>query len=149
MKKKRWKKYKFFVLFTLIILGTGATYGYNEYNRLTPNTHHLKPLFKINAEEFLKQFEANDSEAMTRYVDKIISVRGIVGYTNVTDTTATVFLNGPGSLASIICEFQKDSNKEPQNLKKGDSVRIKGICSGYLMDVIMVRCVMDEQWFNK
>ena len=83
-------------------------------------------------------------EAAARYIDKSISVRGIVAYTNVTDTSATVYLNG-SSAASVICEFQKDSYTEPQKLKEGDLVTIKGICSGYLMDVVMVRCVIDEK----
>jgi hypothetical protein len=141
----KWRrKYKFFILLTLVTASITGIYGYNEYNRGMPDTHQLRPVFKLNAEEILKQFEVNEEEAMNRYGDKTIRVHGIVGFTNVTDSSATVFLNSPISLASIICEFQKDSKTETQNLKKGDSVSIKGICSGYLMDLIMVRCVVDK-----
>ena len=101
------------------------------------DTHQLKPIFKIDAQELLKQFEANESEATSRYTDKTISVGGIVSYTNVTDSSASIFLNDAGSVGSIICVFQKNSYSECKKLKTGDSATIKGICSGYLMDVIM------------
>jgi hypothetical protein len=142
--KKKWNKYRFLILATLITISMMTIYGYNEYNRGMPDTHQLKPSFKLNAEEILKQFEANEAETTIRYTEKTICVRGIVGYTYFTDTSATVFLNGAGALASIICEFQKGSTKEVQNLKTGNTVTIKGICSGYLLDVVMVRCVVDK-----
>jgi len=144
MKKKRWKKYKFLMLLLLIAASITGLYAYSEYNRGLPDTHQLKPSFKLNTDEFLKQFEANEAEATTRYVDNTISVHGTIGSTHITDTTATVFLNDASSTASIICEFQKESSKELQKLKTGDPVTIKGICSGYLLDVILVRCVVDE-----
>ena len=142
--KNWWKKYKISLLAILVVISFAAIYGYSEYNRGLPDTHQRKPLFEIDAREFLKQFEDNEPEAAARYSDKTISVHGTVAYTNVTDTSATVYLNG-SSVASVICEFQKDSYKEPQKLKEGDPVTIKGICSGYLMDVVMVRCVVDEK----
>ena len=142
--KNRRKKYKISLVAILVVISFAAIYGYNEYNRGLPDTRQRKTLFEIDAREFLKQFEDNEAEATARYTDKTINVHGIVGYTNVTDTSATVYLNG-SSVASVICEFQKDSYTEPQKLKEGDRVTIKGICSGYLMDVVMVRCVIDEK----
>jgi hypothetical protein len=142
--KNWWRKYKISLLVILVVISVAAIYGYSEYNRGLLDTHQLKPLFKINAQKLLKQFEANESEATSRYTDKTISVGGIVSYTNVTDTSASIYLNDASSVASVICVFQKDSYKESNKLKTGDSVTIKGICSGYLMDVIMVRCVLDD-----
>lgn len=142
--KNRRKKYKISLLTILVVISFAAIYAYKEYNRGLPDTRQRKTLFEIDAREFLKQFEDNEPEAAARYIDKTISVRGTVAYTNVTDTSATVYLNG-SSAASVICEFQKDSYTEPQKLKEGDLVTIKGICSGYLMDVVMVRCVVDEK----
>ena len=142
--KNWWKKYKISLLVILVVISVAAIYGYSEYNRGMLDTHHLKPLFKINAQELLKQFEANEPEATSRYTDKTISVTGIVNYTNITDTSASIYLNDASSVSSVICVFQKNSYNECKKLKAGDSATIKGICSGYLMDVIMVRCVLDD-----
>ena len=142
--KNWWRKYKISLLVILIVISVAAIYGYSEYNRGMLDTHQLKPIFKIDAQELLKQFEANESEATSRYTDKTISVGGIVSYTNVTDSSASIYLNDAGSVGSIICVFQKNSYSECKKLKTGDSATIKGICSGYLMDVIMVRCVLDD-----
>jgi hypothetical protein len=52
----------------------------------------------------------------------------------------------PGT--SVVCQFGRESNEETKDLKKGDLVTIEGICSGYLMDVVMVRCVLDHDNSN-
>ena len=64
------------------------------------------------------------------------------------DTTATVFLNDGYSGTSVVCQFGRESNEEINRSEKGDPVAIKGICSGYLMDVVMVRCVLDHDNSN-
>ena len=71
-------------------------------------------------------------------------MHGVAHNIQITDTTATVFLNDGYSGTSVICQFGRESNEEIKDLKKGDLVTVKGICSGYLMDVVMVRCVLDH-----
>jgi len=35
-----------------------------------------------------------------------------------------------------------ESSNDIQNLKEGQIVVLKGVCTGFLMDVILVRCVL-------
>ena len=60
------------------------------------------------------------------------------------DTAATVILNDGSSISSVICQFEKENVWEVKDLKEGDNITIKGICTGYLMDVVMVRCVVGQ-----
>ena len=46
-----------------------------------------------------------------------------------------------GKTSGVMCSFDKNVIKKDA-VKPGDSVNIKGICNGYLMDVIMNKCVL-------
>jgi hypothetical protein len=142
--KKWWKKYRFFVLAMFLIAVMAGIYEYREYNRGLPDTHHLKPDFKIEASDFVGKFESNEPQANALYTDKAISVHGVISSIQATDTSATVFLNDGSSVTSVMCQFGKGNNEQISKLKKGEVITIKGICSGYLMDVVMVRCVVDQ-----
>ena len=146
--KKSAKKYRFFLVAALFMAVIVGLYGYGEYNRSLPDTHYLEPAFTLETSTFIKQFETDESKANAKYADKTISVHGIVHAIQTTDTTATVFLNDGYSGTSVVCQFGRESNEETKDLKKGDLVTIKGICSGYLMDVVMVRCVLDHDNLN-
>jgi hypothetical protein len=146
--KKSPKKYRFFLVAALFMAVIVGLYGYGEYNRSLPDTHYMKPAFKLEASTFIKQFETDESKANAKYADKTISVHGVAHTVQTTDTTATVFLNDGYSGTSVVCQFGRESNEEIKDLKKGDLVTIKGICSGYLMDVVMVRCVLDHDNSN-
>jgi len=146
--KKRAKKYRFFLVAGIFIAVMVGLYGYGEYNRSLPDTHYMKPAFRLEASTFIKQFETDESRANAKYADKTISVHGVAHTIQTTDTTATVFLNDGYSGTSVVCQFGRESNEEIKDLKKGALVTIKGICSGYLMDVVMVRCVLDHDNSN-
>jgi len=139
-----WIKYKLLVFLLLMLCAAGGIYGYRQYNRKSPDTHHLRPAFFVSARDFIKHFQSNETKASAKYADKTISVNGIIYVVQDVDTAATVILNDGSSISSIICQFEKENVREVQNLKEGDKVTIKGICTGYLMDVVMVRCVVDR-----
>src|SRR5258705_3243933 len=141
---KNWlKKYRFFLVGGLSIVVIGIICGVKEYNRRLADTHQLNAAFHSKADDFLRQFEAEESMATKQYAGKVISVQGLVGSVQITDTSGTVFLNEGTSMSSVMCQFDKKNFQEILELQKGESITIKGICSGYLMDVVMVRCVLE------
>jgi len=121
-----------------------GVYGYKEFNRGLADTHSMRPVFKIEASDLVGKFESNEPEANALYADKTITVHGVVSAIQMTDTSGTVFLNDGSSVTSVMCQFAKGSNQEIKNLKTGVQATIKGVCSGYLMDVVVVRCVVDQ-----
>lgn len=142
--KKWWRKYKFFLIVAFIVVSIIAMYGYREYNRKFPDTHSLQPTFQLKALELVNQYETDEQKANAKYADKAISVRGTVKTIQTTDSSATVFLNDGSTTASVICQFERNNKGEVKNLRRGDDAIIKGICSGYLMDVVIIRCVLDQ-----
>ena len=146
MRMKKWiNRYGILVFVGLAILTVAGTYGFNEYDRKLPDTHQLKAAFKIEAVDFVSEFQANPSAATKQYADKVIDVHGTVSSIQVTDTGGTVFLKGETSFSSVMCQFHQKTSREIKQLRNGELVTIKGICSGYLMDVVMVRCIVIDK----
>jgi hypothetical protein len=142
---KKWlRKYRFFVLFIPGVAAVAGIYAYREYNRKLPDTHRLKSAFHLKSTELIRKFESDESKATAQYSDKVISVEGLIGSIHSTDSSGTVFLNDGSSMTSVMCQFDRKNFHEMLTLQKGKLITIKGICSGYLMDVVMVRCVMEQ-----
>jgi DNA/RNA endonuclease YhcR with UshA esterase domain len=100
---------------------------------------------EIAAGDLVKSFESDEKAADAKYLSKIILVKGIVN--NVADTETgtapdiTVYLKEKGSDSGVMCSFDKSTFKK-EMVKQGDLVSIKGICNGYLMDVVMNKCAL-------
>ena len=50
----------------------------------------------------------------------------------------SISLDTGDAMASIICEFE--NQVDIANVKVGDKVKVKGFCTGMLMDVVLSRC---------
>ncbi len=142
--KKWWKKYNGFVAFILCLVVVAGIYAYREYTRTLPDTNELKAAYHFKIADLLRQFETDEGKATAEYSDKVISVQGTISLVQATDSSGTVFLNDGSSVASVMCQFDQKNFKEMLELQKGDAITIKGVCSGYLMDVVMVRCVIEQ-----
>jgi hypothetical protein len=138
-------KYKILVFVGLCVLAAAATYGFKEYSRKVPDTHELTAAFQIDAVDLVNKFDADAFAATDQYADKVIEVRGFVGSIHLTDTSGTVLLKAGTSISSVVCQVDKKNLGEIKQLHHGEMVIIKGICSGYLMDVIMVRCILVDK----
>ncbi len=98
---------------------------------------------EITAENLIQAYEADEAEANKLYNDKVILVTGTIA--GITDDAAviTVTLKNPESISGVLCSFDKNTiSKEVFTV--GDEVKIKGICNGYLMDVVLNKCFLQE-----
>ncbi|OWY22185.1 hypothetical protein C7N43_22325 [Sphingobacteriales bacterium UPWRP_1] len=133
---------KKYILIAILAIGAiGAYIGKTMYDKPVASTADVKTEVQIDAATLFTEFEQNEQSAGDKYNDKAIAVKGTVqGVTTEGDKT-TVMLNG-GDMGGVSCEMQDKTGVD--NLKQGDAVTIKGVCTGYLTDVILVRCVLDK-----
>jgi hypothetical protein len=90
--------------------------------------------------ELTDAFESNEISATERFVDKVVEVKGdIIDITQSNDHRIIV-IGQADSETSVICQIQEDESKGKTQVNIGDTVIIKGICTGYLMDVMLIRC---------
>lgn len=144
------RKKIFFIVLGFIAI-TAIIYGYQEYTRSVEDLLYVKEDYKIEAIEFLGKFEANEKDANEKYLDKIVAVKGAIKDIIKDDRGFyTVIIGVKENSSSVRCSVNPDHQDKADLLQMGNSVTIKGVCTGFNADellgsdVILNRCVIAE-----
>jgi len=98
--------------------------------------------FSMSTQDLLGEFLEDENKANENYVEKVIEVDGIVKEVVFLNNRYTVILHGLGEYACLMCEMNIDEAALLPNLTEGDSITLKGVCKGFLMDAILLNCVI-------
>lgn len=120
--------YGWIILF--LILGA---IGYFLYQLKTGTVEHQQPAYKLTTTELLTAYQEDEQKANEKYLGKLIEVRGAINLLNQED--GFIYLGEPTAAATISCTLDSSLKSPIRLLKAGDTVSIKGICTGYLIDV--------------
>jgi hypothetical protein len=129
---------KKFLPYIIILAILGGGYAYMQYNKGHKETLGTTADFVIAPKDLLSAFDNDETSANKKYLDKIIEVEGVVKAFDSTDSGSSLTLEAGSEMSAIICEFE--SAAAIKNIAVGQKVRIKGFCTGKLMDVVLVRC---------
>ncbi|HEY0059848.1 MAG TPA: hypothetical protein VGB56_12000 [Flavisolibacter sp.] len=121
----------------LIAIIAGALIVWYIFNEKFEDTSQKKAEFTVTAADLLKEFGTNDSLANKKYTEKIIAVTGTVSEIEAADTTANVKFSDSTTGNYIIFAFQQQHLAEAKKLQKGQTVSIKGSCSGGVYSEIL------------
>ena len=129
----------------LIIAALAAVSVYlYVFHKPHKNTFNLKPEFVVSAEQLFNDFDLNEEEANAKYLGKIIQVEGnIVKIKKISQSyEISLFDEIFGVTCLIDSIYAVQQTKEIEQLNKGNRVKIKGQCNGYLGDVKLDRCII-------
>jgi len=138
---RTWKK----ILTGVIMLALAAAgYGWFLYQKPPPDIRKEKGGIEVTAIDLLKAFQQDELAGNAKYVDKVLIVSGTVNNIQ-TDSSgqATVSLQTNDLLAAVTCSFYQDE-ESVKKIKTGSPVRIKGVCTGMLTDVVLNKCSLAE-----
>lgn len=127
-KKKKGVKKILWVI--LLLVAIGAVSAWYIFTDTFDDTAMQKAAYTYNAADFIKEFQLNDSAANKKFAEKIITINGRITEIEFPDTTANVKMTDTTSGSYIIFAFQPQDAAAVKTLKEGDSVSIKGSCSG-------------------
>jgi len=126
------------ILIALILLALiGAAYGYYMYNKPVESLENKEAAVTISADQLIKEYEADEKAANEKYLGKVVVVSGKIAGITTEEGKKKVSLDTGNPISAIICEME--DTKKNDNLKAGDDIKVKGMCSGYLSDVILVQ----------
>jgi hypothetical protein len=128
-------------LVALVAIAAAGIYGWSEYNREPAGTADASADVAITSDSLLLAFTTDENAANSRFNEKVVEVSGRVRAVAEEGGKMNVTLETSDALAGVVCEF---ATTEAPALKAGDAARIKGICTGYLIDVVLVRCSIVE-----
>ncbi len=94
------------------------------------DTAKEKAAYTFNAQDFIKEFQQNDSASNKKYAEQIITINGRVTEVEQADTTVNIKMADTTTGSYVIFAFQQQDIANVKKIKQGDSVSIKGSCSG-------------------
>ena len=125
----------------ILVLGIlGALVAYKMYNKPHVNVADETADITLTANTILNDFSSDESIANTKYLEKIIEVKGVISDIKIEKEKGIITLKTNDDFGSVLCHLSKESTQKISSLKEGQLIRIKGICTGFLMDVILVKC---------
>ena len=125
-----------------------SAYIYYQYNRKGLNIADVEASAEVSADDLIRQFSQNESDANKKFLSKIIEVSGTVKKIETNETgLTTVVLGDNSSTSSVRCSIDSLQNESAKSIPVNAPVKLKGFCTGYISDelglgadVILTNC---------
>jgi hypothetical protein len=98
--------------------------------------------FSLSESQLVDAFIKDESTANSMYLGKILQVKGTLKEIILNDSSLVLLLGDSTMDTGISCYLQKDQKDLYTTLKRGESITVKGICNGMLLDVVLDKCIM-------
>ena len=130
------KKIRLIIILILIFSILGSAYAwFFIWDKPKQNVKDAKAI-PVQATVIFTEYNTNEKAANSKYIDKIVEVTGEVSNVSKNSEGKTVVLLKTDDLMfGVNCTMEGDAR-----ISTGDQVSIKGICTGYLTDVVLIRC---------
>lgn len=129
-----------YVLILAFFLISSLIFGLYKYFKPSEKEITDDSELTITSAQLYKEFEENEAEANSKYLNKVVEVHGIISAITTDSVGVNVTLKTPDALSGVICQLA-DTTKAAR-LKINQKVKIKGLCTGFLMDVVLVKCLL-------
>ncbi|MEE4197520.1 MAG: hypothetical protein V2I54_07745 [Bacteroidales bacterium] len=106
------------------------------------NLHNVEPDFIVTSRELMNDFSVNEVLANSRYVDKILLVKGEIEEIIDSNDELIILLKTDDMFSGISCRMEDPEDVKAGLLKNGQRIIIKGQCAGKLIDVVLNHCVI-------
>lgn len=130
-------------ILVVVLIGAFIIWRY-AFRESGMNVSSEKPDYALTSSGLLQSFETDENAANALYLDKILLVSGTVESVSSDSLGISVYLKEGDAVAGVICSFEKESI-DTVLIRKGIQVNVKGICSGYLMDVVLNKCSLETE----
>ena len=136
------KKRKFFWWGILLCLLLTAAWGYHLYMKPHQSAASEDATISIDADSLFRQYQRDEQGTDHRYLGKVIEVKGKIAEIQHNGGSEIWILAGQPGGGGINCQLFA-AEKDPQH-RLGDMVSVKGRCTGFLMDVNLADCVVNN-----
>ena len=133
-------KRKHIIPIVILVIACAGWYGFSLYTEGPRDLSTEKADISMSASQLLTDFLEDEAVANENYLDKIITVSGAIS--SIERGTPTTIILDTGDIMSLVSCEMADENV-PTDLMVGSTIKIKGQCTGFLSDVIMVKCIIE------
>lgn len=103
---------------------------------------NTKPIMRVDANTLYNSFLVNQKKANSMYIDEVVEVSGSIEKISILNQRNTIFLDLENTNSTIICDMEEFQKGQVGRDVVGEKVKIKGLCKGFLEDVILLNCFL-------
>lgn len=130
-----------YVLSGLLLVALAGGYaGYKMWNKPHREVAGASADVALEATELYAQYTADEAAANALYLDKIVQVCGTVVQVSNENGLVTIQLDSGDLMGGVLCELDNFAAHDRTEFPAGERACFKGICTGYLSDVVLNRC---------
>jgi hypothetical protein len=139
------KKRKFFwVTIPLCLVLIALAWGYHLYNKPHGSAADGTVAISLNADSLFAQYQRDEHSADQLYLGKVIEVSGKIAEIQQNTQSEVLILSTQSGSGGINCQLFPGEDKREPPYHTGDPVKIRGRCTGFLMDVNLADCVVSR-----
>ena len=124
-----------------IVIIALAGMGLYWYNKPHAGVGNKAPEVQISVADLYNEYQRDELNADKKFLNRIIEVTGEVTDVQTTSGSTIITLSLAGELGGVSCRLATNENPNIDS-HKTKIMTIKGKCSGFLMDVNLVDCVI-------
>jgi hypothetical protein len=130
------------LLLLAIVLITGTVLFLMNWFKPHKTADDQKAVASLTATELFNAFSADEPKANATYLNQVIEVTGVLEKIDTGETGQKIYYLATGDmLGTISCTFSKGT---VMSTAVGETISLKGICDGYLTDVVLKQCVLAD-----
>ncbi|MEM6719620.1 MAG: hypothetical protein AAF611_09910 [Bacteroidota bacterium] len=133
------KRHKIIFVFSLIGICLFLLYVY--VNRGIADTITIQAEETFTTTELLSKFD-DTQEKLEDFIEKAIEIEGEIKEITFQDGKYSLILKGDSDISYILCEMQANQTPDVLKLHAGQDIKLKGILKGFLLDIILLHCVI-------
>ncbi len=124
----------------LVFVGGGVAFGVREYTRGNDDLASATPQVTITAIELMSAYSNDETSANAKYLNKVVRVSGTIKDIKQDSLGSySIDLESGSELGVVSCLLDKRHNDDAKGVQPGSNVSVTGLCTGALMDVVLVR----------
>jgi hypothetical protein len=118
----------------VVVIMVTAIYAWYQYNRTVEGLSDVRADYSINASELINEFVNNEDSANKKYLNKILSVKGMIKSIETGQGAGTIVLGDTGDMSGVRCVLDSSAHSMTASLQQGAVITIKGAITGFNKD---------------
>lgn len=99
---------------------------------------------QLQATQLYQDFNEDESSSNTKYVGKVLEVVGTVNRVAPDGKEKILLVLDTNADGEVHCQLSAATNTDITKIPIGKTIKVKGTCSGFLLDVMLDECIIIE-----
>lgn len=134
----------------VVVIMIAAVYAWYQYNRTVQGLSDVRADYSVNATALINEFVSNEDSANKKYLNKILSVKGMIKH--VESREGTIVLGDTADMSGVRCVLDSSVHSNANSLQRGAIITVKGAITGFNKDetgllgsdVQLNRCIISK-----